>query len=115
MKEETPIVKINPDIEVMNPEDFEPPELVVVVDDSTGLKYCDHSEIRVYPHHRLIKCRQCHKVIEPFDYIITAGRQAHNFLSHMKYLKIQMDRMVKEEEELRKAVQALKRKVKNGV
>ena len=111
MKPTTPVINLKaPDIEIMNPEDYEEPKMFIVVDESIGVKYCDHLEIRVYPHHRIIKCRKCHKTIDPFDYILSAGQLTTNFISHMKYLKIQMNRLIKEEEELRKTVNKFKRR-----
>jgi hypothetical protein len=111
MPKKTPVINIKPaDIEVMNPDDFEAPELFIVVDEPTGQKFCAHEQIRIFPHHRLIHCRDCQAVLDPFDYMLKAGRLSHNFLSHMKYLKIQMDRMVKEEEQLRKLYNSLKKK-----
>lgn len=113
MEKSTPVIKINPDIEVMNPDDFEEPEMYVVVAKDEPLAFCDHQEICIYPHHRLIECRKCKKRIDPFDYILNAGRQSYNFVSHMKYLKMQMDRMINEEQDLAKLYKELvKRKHK---
>lgn len=111
MKPQSPVIASNPDIEVMTTVDFEPPEMHIVVESETH-QFCNHAEIRLYPHHRLVKCRKCHMTLEPFDYLLYAGSQANNFLTHMKFLKIQMDRMVKEEQLLRNTVNSLKRKAK---
>jgi hypothetical protein len=109
----TPVINLNaPDIEVTNPDDYEEPEMFVVVEEPQGQKFCDHATIRVYPHHRVIKCRKCQATIDPFDYILLAGRASNNFLTHIKYLKIQMDRMAKEHDDLMKVNNKLKKQTR---
>lgn len=94
----------------MDPKDFEPPEMFIIVDREGEEKYCPHHHIRIWPHHRLIKCRDCQLVIDPFAYILTAGNLAQNFITQMKWLKIQMDDMQNEHDEMRKFYKKLTKK-----
>jgi hypothetical protein len=105
---ETPVIKIRPDVEYMPPENYEPPELKIVIQDEANKKYCPHEYIKIYPHHRIIQCAECRATLDPFDHLVAVGRREGNQLSNLKYLQLQVKRLQEEEEALKKAITKLR-------
>lgn len=112
----TPVIRINPDapdIEVTNPDDYEPPEIKLAVEEPEAQKYCLHEQIRIFPRHRLIQCRACHATLDPFDYLLQMGKQECNYNQYIKSLVIQSKSLEKELGEVRKELnQAIKEQYK---
>lgn len=108
-----PVVKIWPDVEYMPPEDYELPEMkIVIANDDPNKKYCPHDRIKIFPHYRVIQCAECNATLEPFDYLLSVGRLENNELSSIKYLKNQLKRLQQEEEEHKKTVAKLRAEIK---
>lgn len=110
--DETPIIPIKPDVQYMPPENYEPPELKIVVAPDPVTKFCSHDQIKIFPHHRLIQCSNCGITLDPFDYLLAVGKKEGNQLSNITYLKHQVKRLQDEEARLKKSIIYLKKKQK---
>lgn len=115
MDKPTPIVKIKADVEYMPPENFEPPELkLIVTDDAPSHQFCPHDQIKIYPHHRLIQCSNCKATLDPFDHLLMVGRKEGNQLSNITYLTYRLKALNEDIEKLKKQIQKL-RKERNSL
>jgi hypothetical protein len=99
----------------MPPEDFEPPELkIVITNDKPDYRYCTHEQIKIFPHHRIIQCSECGARLDPFEHLLAVGRKEGNQLSNITYLSAQVKRYSEEIEKLKKEILKLK-KERNGL
>jgi hypothetical protein len=109
-KPKAPVHKIRPDVEYMPPEDYELPELKVIIAKDGPIEYCPHDQIKIYPHHRVIQCSHCGKSLDPFEYLLAVGKEENNQLTHVRYLKIQAKQYTEEVERLRLEVKNSRKK-----
>ncbi len=106
---QTPVVRIRPEVEYMPPENYEAPELkIIVVKDEQAKKYCPHDHIKVYQHHRAILCADCGAQLDPFDHLVAVGLSENGQLSSLKYLRVQVKRLQEEEEALKQSITKLR-------
>lgn len=109
-----PVIKIRPDVEYMPPENYEPPELKIIVAQDSPLGYCPHDQIKIYPHHRVIQCSRCHANLDPFEHLLVVGRKEGNQLSNISHLTYQVKALQEEAEKLKKEIAKL-RKERDGL
>lgn len=110
--DKAPVIKIRPDIEIMPPEDCEPPELKIAVVENHE-RYCEHGFIKVFPHHRVVSCAECGAILDPFDYLLLVGKLEIHKLSNVKYYKKEVERLVEQIEILKEEKSRLKSAINN--
>lgn len=107
------VIKIRPDVEVMPKEDYESPELkIVIAKDEGSHKYCPHEHIRLFEHHRIVQCSDCGARLDPFDHLLKVGRQEGNKLSEITWLTYQIKNLTKDRDDLKKEISKLKSQTK---
>jgi hypothetical protein len=111
-KDMATVIKIRPDVEVMPKEDYESPELKAVIVKEDHSKFCPHEHIRIFEHHRLVQCSDCGASLDPFDYILSVGRQEGNKLSEMTWLKYQIKNLTEERDVIKKEISKLRSQAK---
>ena len=110
--DKTPIIKLKPDVEYMSPENYEPPELKIIVTEKEPIKFCPHDQIKIHPHHRVIHCSNCNATLDPFDHLLRVGLMEGNTLTNITWLKHQVKRLQEEEEKLKKSIAQLRKELK---
>lgn len=112
MENKTPIIKIRPDVEYMPPENYEPPELKIIIKPDANKKYCPHDQIKIFPHPRLIQCSNCGTTLDPFDHLLSVGLKEGNQLSNITYLSNRVKQLSEDVERLKKEILRLRKERK---
>lgn len=100
-------IDLNKVVRVIDPEEYELPELQLVV--AAGpVKYCSHDQVEIWEHHRLVKCRRCGQTLDAFDFLVQKGKQENCHFSNLKWLKQEIKNMQENKETLKKEIANLK-------
>jgi len=104
------VKKINedvPDVVLMPKEDFEMPELKIILPKEEFRPFCPHDKIRIWEYHRIVECYGCGERLDPFDYLLNVGKKENNKLSELKWLGYQVKHKNEEIEKLKKEISKL--------
>ncbi len=72
--------------------------------------YCDHLNVEVDEHQRLITCAVCGAVMDGFDYVLRWAGQERRFELECEQLKRELQTLASQRNELKKEVGYLKQK-----
>lgn len=99
------VKKINPnvpDVVVMPKDDFEMPELKIVLAKEEFRPFCPHDQIRIFEYYRIVECYNCGERLDAFDYLLSVGKKENNKLSELRWLSYQVKHKNEEIEKLKK-------------
>jgi len=76
-------------------------------------KWCAHRLVTVDEHQRIVYCRECNAVIDPFNYILGWALDQNRYEMEVEYKKRELTDLFNKVAELKKTVSYLKRKEKD--
>ncbi|SDX15934.1 hypothetical protein SAMN05518669_103430 [Variovorax sp. YR634] len=87
-----------------------------------GYRYCAHDRITLDEHVRTVRCTDCGKVFEPFDYLLSNALSIQRaWLSHKEVMRKASEKaetveaLTKEEKRLKARVKLLKEKAEPSI
>lgn len=94
-------------INVIEREETETPEpsFKIVQEDK---KFCPHSHLNIFKHHRLIYCTDCGAKLEAFDAILSMAGKDNQCIHEMKWRKVELRRLNEEKGKLENEIKNLK-------
>lgn len=99
-------INFKKEVVVMPADDYEMPELKIVLSEKEN--YCSHEQVQVWQYHRVVKCSNCGANLDPFDFILSCGKQERYALSSLQYIRWEIKQSYAERDKLRKEVINLK-------
>lgn len=102
------IIDLNKVVHVIDPEEYELPEPALVLAADPVKYYCDHPQVEIWEHYRLVKCRRCGRTLDAFNFLVEKGKQEKCHFSNLKWLKHEIKQVEENKETLKKEIAKLK-------
>ena len=77
-------------------------------------KYCDCVQILIRIEDRTIVCRDCGRVLDPFDYMVTAAEKDYNFYYRNKENYEIRERLIKGIDKLKRKERNIKARIRRA-
>lgn len=103
-----------PDVVVMPKEDFEMPELKIVLPKEKNRPYCLHDQIRIYEYYRIVECNRCGERLDAFDYLLSVGKKENNKLSELTWLNYEIKHKKEDIERMKNQLSKLRSEIKKA-
>lgn len=111
MEKEENVIQFDKIVKVIERHETDMPEPTMEVIsswDEGHKQYCPHEQVLLFLHHRLLKCKKCNQVLDPFEFIKKLANEESNHIGQIKYLRHELKWKEKEKADLERQITNLK-------